>query len=289
MRMPEICKNSNTFFFLLRNCIKVRQMKKIILVLFLLAVNASFVHAQELDYERAYSDYLFKLEQYKSEHGEYVLAMASYLKSKTLTLQTKAEKETLEMLKSRDDVVATYLTAIRTKLQETSGLGKEEKDEVFLLLDTELKWYLDHKARMNEGDFLEDLVSKSLEAKTRYEIESKIAIYKALFTISKGESKFVRSRQEEILLEVKNKVEMIKNEGFKETAIIERWFRDIEERFEQSKNLELAAEEVMAKLTPKERNKDRVYQSGIGDIEGSLNKLKEVNDFLGEIVREIKR
>ncbi len=256
-------------------------------LLIFLILGIQRVSAQSLTFDRAYNDYVFVQSQYAKAHDEYQLAKNGYLQNKTLKLQETAQKETAEMLVSRDETMKTYLTAIRTRLNEVEGLTNDEKGAFFSRLDPEVAWYETHKNVYQTSDSLEDLTNKSLESESRWETSTEQLVYETLFAISQGEVRGIRHRQKDVLNAVKAKVGEIETSGDKNTEVIKRWFTDIEDRFKKSEEAELLAVEEIAKIERGTSNRKSVYNGAIKELDDSFLPLKQANDFLKEIIREI--
>src|SRR6185436_20397223 len=104
-------------------------MKKVILLISFLAlvlISSKVTFAQTFDYNRAYSDYIYNMQLYQNVHSDYDLAKSQYTASGTLEAKEKARVATYKMLTQRDEVVKTYLTAIRMKIKETQGITGAE-------------------------------------------------------------------------------------------------------------------------------------------------------------------
>jgi len=159
---------------------------------------------------------------------------------------------------------------------------------LFSRIDPEVAWYEDHIGRFSSSDSLGDLVGKSEEAESRWKNLTQILAYDTLFIIADGRLIDFRKRQEKILTDMRKKVEEIKQNGDKETTIIERWFSDIEIRFTQSRSKEDEAKEEIKDLDSRRRNNAGIYSGVIKTLEEAHGFVKEANGFLKEIIREIK-
>lgn len=240
------------------------------------------------DFQEAYSDYLFSSENYEKKLEEYRFSRAAYLKSKTLSLQSEAQKATAEMLESRDELVRTHLTAIRLRLVESPGTTDSVKEALFTLIDQEVAWYEGHKSTYLAGDSLDDLVNKSKESESRWETSTLVLIYRVLYTISDGKVTDFRKTQTDLLSNIKEKISQIEQKGDKETTIIQQWFSDIEDRFKKSREQQLQAQEEIADLNPGRSTNKGTYNRSIKTLSLSHNFLIEAGNFLQEIVREVK-
>jgi hypothetical protein len=264
-------------------------MKKIFfgfILIFVLLTKASL--AQDFTYSKAYADYTFKLSEYQKVHSEYELARDSYLQSKTLAARSQAEKKTRTMLMARDEVVRTYLTAIRLRLVEIGGVFSTEKEPLFAQLDAEVAWYANHQKEVGSASSLEDLFAESSEAKTRFESQTLNIVYESLATISKGKVKTDREGLQGIVDALDAKIVEIRANGDKDTSQIERWMLDTKSKLVRSEEKIIEAQGEIVDLREEERNKLRVYNEVIFSLEESFQYLKEAVNFMKQVVQEIK-
>src|SRR3972149_8258881 len=107
-----------------------------IALFFLLFISVKPAHSQtptpeEFNFQRAYADYIFNFDIYRKANLDYELYKTQYLQFKTLKSQENAYNATLAMLKARDATAATYMTALRKKLDETLGADGAKKEVIF--------------------------------------------------------------------------------------------------------------------------------------------------------------
>ncbi|OGM29941.1 hypothetical protein A2630_03835 [Candidatus Woesebacteria bacterium RIFCSPHIGHO2_01_FULL_44_10] len=246
-------------------------MLNLILSLLLLVNVAS---AQELTAARAYDDYIFTLQRYEDAHQDYVVAKNAYLQNKTLNLQNQAQEKTALMLGARDEVVKAHLTAIRAVLVEERGLSTEEKAPFLSGIDEEVAWWAaDHSAE---------------EAASRYETNTEYIIYRSLFWISVSKTRYVLGSERNLLVDLRNKVSEIAATGDKNTQAIEKWFNDIEDRFNQSEEAEKLAIDSIADLEKRYGNRQSIYNKAVSLEKEAFLPLVEAKDFFKEIIRVIK-
>lgn len=269
-------------------------MKKLIFVLaFCLLISSKVARAQEepFDFERAYQDYVFTMDVYNSKHAEYLLSKAQYEQAGTLVAQTKAQEATSKMLTARDDVVLTYLTAIRMRMVEAPGVSDITKDGLFSRIDAEVTWFKDHKARLPSAGTLQDLEDDSLEASERFSELTQTVAYETLSTIPFGKLSLMRTATSEILGDINNKVFQIRSNGDKDTAIIERWALEIESKITRSLDKEIEAQALIPNFTGDSRNRRVDHRKNYNDIIFKLDEsrqfLRDATEFIEEIIREI--
>lgn len=267
----------------------------LLLVILVLAFLPKAVLAQdatpegEFDFERAYQDYVFTLDVYNSAHADYLLSKAQYEQARTLVAKTKAQEATLKMLIARDDVVLTYLTAVRMRMVEAPGVSDIAKEGLFSRLDSEIVWFKDHKARMPSAGTLQDLEDDSLEASKRFEELTQTVAYETLSTIPFGKLSLMRATASEILNDINNKVFQIRSNGDKDTSIIERWALEVESKITRSLDKEIEAQALVPNFIARDRRVDhrKTYNDIIFKLDESRQFLRDATEFIREIIREI--
>lgn len=264
-------------------------MRKLFLVIltsiFLLAAPVSF--AQNFDYNRAYSDYVFNTDLYNKAYAEYELARAQYMSTQTLAAKGQAQDATLKMLQGRDEMIKTYLTAIRLRIGETGGIPTTEQNLRYTQIDREVSWWNSHKSRLSSAGSLEDLMEDSEEAEEHYG-ETEYAFYQSLGTILFGRLDKERSELQKLVSDLKIKVEEIKNAKNKDTQKIERWLIEVDNRIERSRSKVAEARSIMTKMKVEDKRKADDFDEVKFTVKESQAYLKEAVNYLKQIITEIK-
>jgi hypothetical protein len=246
------------------------------------------------EFNQALNNYSLKYEEYNSAHGDYILARSQYLKFMTLTSKTNAQAATAKMLKLRDEVVVYYLNAIKARLDDTSiEISTDEKSNLFLKIDSEIAWFNDHKGNISENDSLEDLVSKSNDASTRFKGLG-LTIYDSLYSISDGRMLKYRTRFNDFFQNLTELVNKIKTEDRAEFSLsneklstIDRWITETRDRVGKTEEEQAKAEELGTHFGDKSDNK-AVYDQTISSLTKTNSYLKDAISYTEEIIREIK-
>ena len=274
---------------------------KFVLVVVVLSViivaSINTIEAQDASKEafnQAFNNYSLKNEEYNSNHEAYVLARSQYLKFKTLASKTNAQTATANMLKARDDVVTSYLLAIKARINDSSiDISSEKKDVLFIRIDTEVGWFNDHKANISESDSLDDLISKSDEAKVRFK-GLDLTIYDSLYSISGGRMLKYRERFNDIYLSIVDLVNNIKNEkrtdySFSDEKLltIDRWITETQDQLAKCTEVQLKAEDSATRFGDKANNKS-IYDQSMESLENANTYLKDAAGYTQEIISEIK-
>jgi len=263
-----------------------------VVIVFLLFSFASSVFSQsaspsQFNFDQAYRDYLYNSDQYRKANLDYELYRSQYLKFKTLKSQENAYSATLSLLKTRDETIKTYMTALRLKLSETPGADGAKKAVIFTKIDQEVAWHTAHHNSLPSAGSLEDLVSDSDEAKARFNADRPL-FYDSLIAISGGKVAYVRGKEEEILAALKEKTAEIRANGDKNTQILERWELDTEEKITRCKEKEAEAYAAIAKAGASGNEAATSYNQALFRLKEAFQYLKEANSYLKEIVNEIK-
>lgn len=248
----------------------------------------SIVSAQEFDYSKAYQDFSYNFSLYDQQRVIYQSVRSEFLQYNTLTSKEKAKEETLKLLLVRDEVVKTYLTSLRMKIKELKGLTEAEKNGFYTRIDQEFKFYEDHKNKLSSAGSLEDLVEDSDEAKERYENFSKSVIYYSLIGIASGKNSYLRQEIEKQISELKTKISEIRENADKDVSSIERSITDLENKMARSREKDNLALDMVNKIKSTERDKDGIYNEALINSQDSFSYIKEVNNYLLEIIKQIK-
>jgi len=262
--------------------------------LFLSVIAFQRVGAQEtvedFNYEKAYQDYIYTQNIYSKNHADYLLARGQYLQAGTLAAQTKARDATSLMLQSRDDVMTTYLTAVRLRLSESTGVTDSTKEAWYTRVDNEISWYEDHKSRLPSAGTLDDLVNDSDDAVDQFDEITEGLIYEGLTTITIGKVVTFRDQVTDILERLKTKIAEVKANGDIDTTIIDRWVLETENKLTRSIEKQVEAQGLISDLQdPKKKDKQNIYNDAISRLQESTQFLKEANNFNNEIIQRIKR
>lgn len=249
--------------------------------------------SSQTDFANAYKEYTLRVESYKVAHDEYILARSQYLKFKTLTSENNAKEATIRMLEARDEVLIKYLVALKVRIDEIKGTSNETRESLFLRLDEEMKWFLDHKDHLSSAGTLDDLVSDSDKAKKRFESIDPL-IYEALSTISSGRLNNLKERLNNIFSDVRNKINEIKEEEREEykfstrkIQIIERWISETESRIARGEEKRAEAKTLISGITGKGKSVDR-YNEVLTKLNEGQQYFREASLNVVEIISEIK-
>lgn len=259
----------------------------LLLVTLLHFVFPSIVHSQALDFNKAYQDYLYNYDIYQKAHSDYDIARSQYLASNTISSQTKAQEATSVMLVDRDQALNTYLTALRSKLNDAPGIDNGTKSGLSSQIDSEITWYGDHKAKISSAGSLNDLVSDSNDAANQF-YQTELLIYKVLVAISIGNTSDYRDSVRSEIDSLRTKIAEIKVDGDKKVDPVERALTDAEDKLSRSQEKEQEAQTLFTKMKPTDKDKLSEFNNIELSVGESLSYIKEANTVVKDSIRQIK-
>jgi hypothetical protein len=266
----------------------------LLIVFVLLLVSCGSAYSQspgETEFDKAYTQYSQKLEDYNKKHDAYVLARSNYLKFETLQSKTDAQGATLDLLQARDDVLLLYLNSLKVKLDEVVTPESSRASDLQLKIDEEVNWLNDHKSRLSSAGTLEDLVSDSDEEKARYQQVTQSLFYEILSNISYEKESSFQNREGDLLSFLKDRFNQIKGEqkfGTTKLQTIDRWIFESEGRFQRSDEKQLEADKIITTAVEKKSNFASTYEGVVSTLGQAQQYLKEASSFMKEVIREIK-
>jgi len=248
-----------------------------------------YAFAQDFNFNRAFSDYLYSVSLYRQAYQEYIPARESYLRYKTLTSKTTALEKTLKMVQLRDETIRTYLIAIKMKMAEISGISSSDQNLFNLRLDNEASWYLAHKEELSSAGTLEDLINLAHKAEERYYQETEILIYQTLHKILVGKETALKEKIINQIEAIREKLKEIKTTGDKDVSLSERWLLETENRLLRFEEKIFSSKENINRIgEPTLKDKAQIYKEAQLNLEEAHQYLKEANRYLKEVIREVK-
>lgn len=244
-------------------------------------------HAQSFDYERAYNDYVYNYNLYRSAHLDYVAAKSEYHTYGTLTAKTKAIQATRKLLHQRAEALKTYLTALRMKLHEETGITSYKQNLYFIKLDDEVAWLTQHQSNLTTPSTIEDLLDESKKLEGRYP-QIQVISYQTLETILEGRENSLRDETNQLIEATDQKIEEIRSSG-EDTTTLERWSIEAQQKVNLSEEKQSQATYTLGSIDSRYSEIANRYNKARQLLEESNQYLKEAVTFLKEIIREIKR
>ncbi len=241
------------------------------------------VHAQETDGQKAYSDYLIKLDVYRTNYALFEKARDFYLKTKTLVQKENARLATYDLLVARDDLMASYLTALRLGLLETKQHPGNERGDILSELEGEAPWYLNHKSTYDKtNDSIETLFAKSEEFTKEYESRTSGFIYSTLTTMALSRYLDTKNALEGIYDVAKGELSGVPES---QKSLYDRWTRDIDNEFQKVTDVEIALKAIRLQFKDlKNRSPEDIYKSAILKLGEGKASLLSICGFLREIL-----
>jgi hypothetical protein len=241
-------------------------------------------HSQEFNFDKAYSDYTFTFNKYRESYTDYITAKGAYLNYQTLNSKNEAKDKTLTVLQLRDDTIRTYLTALRLRLSDTTGIHNYDLNIIYLKLDNDITWYTTHHDSLSSAGTLEDLLSLSGKAANNYNSTTYALSYSTLYSLISFRENDVYTQMSQHLDNIKNELAQIRQNGDKNTAVAERWLLAAQEKLTRSQEKQKAA----AAVNINGSNPDQAFSQASFLLQESDQYLKEANSYTKEIIREVK-
>lgn len=245
------------------------------------------VKSQDMTYQKALTDYDFTKSTYSDKLTDFNEKKAAYQKNQTLALKEELRLSLFTFLGERNNLIRSYLTTIRFRAAESQGLSQNQKETVYTKIDTEVKWYENHKNTYLQSDLLETLLEKSKTEDKQWTDTTTPAVYFVLSNISLGDVTYLRQRHEDIYNGLKTEADSLVSLGRADNSLFSRWFNDIEKEINNVKAVEakaLAAIEAQvgdkAKSTT---NKKRLFDDFVRVINPGKTSLLKLNNFISEL------
>lgn len=273
----------------------------IIVLILSLFVTKTSIYSQEPPielsrptFDEVYAEYVNSIDEYNLAHDEFLLRRSQHLKFQSQKSRQNAFDATLIMLEKRDNVVISYLEVLKIKLREGIGISDVRMDGLLLKIDDENEWFTDHRDNLSTTGSLDDLVSDSKVAKLRWVGIEPLA-YEVMSALSSGKITKFDERLDEIFSDVKDKLELIRNDEREEYSfsssklqILDRWVFEADGRIVRSKEKQSEAEELFVDITKVKKDAPTNYNYIIEKLTESQLYMNEATSFLEEIIDQIK-
>lgn len=258
------------------------------LVSLFLLLSTSVAKAQTFDAAKAYSDYQYQLSVYQQDYSDYQDAKTFYMENPTLQLKEDARQKTLKMLRDRDQLVATYLTAIRMQIVETTGLNDSQKGTIFGKIDSEVAWYQGHIKNYLTSDALTDLFNKSDESKSRYATNTTPIIDEGLFDIGLSQEIGLRQAHQQIYSDLKDYINQQVAAGKLKIDPFNRWLNDTDTVLTELQTNESTGATKIQAVYAQNYNQNSAYNDAIQILMSSIDPLNQLNSYLTEMLTSIQ-
>ncbi len=246
------------------------------------------VYAQEFNFNKSREDYIFNDDNYKKALYDFNLKKGSYDKNKTLSLKEEFRGSAFQFVSARNNLLKSYLTMLRMKTFESQGIDNTEKERIFSLLDTEISWYSNRKNSYDQNDKLEDIINKTKEEDSRYETDTKLAIYYTLTNNSLGDVIDIKNKHISIYEKLKNEAQNLISLGRADSSLFDRWFNDINNELDKVKTKEIDSKSEINKILGNDTYlRNGAYQKSIDKISETKVNLLMINRYVFELENTI--
>lgn len=235
------------------------------------------------DFQTAYQDYVFNLQQYKNAHNEFQIAKSTYQTYKTLTSQNEAVTKFKTVLKARNQVMSTYYDLLQEKLNATEGVGTGPQNTFSGVRDSEKNWLAENQTKIEATGTIEDLNDVSAEFESRHpqmDRETK----QAIGTVLVAKENTLRTGLDLAIGKVTTKLGEIRNQG-DDTTAADRGLISVQNKLDFQANKTLAAEKIFQGEDQSSQREKINLLSGQKTLIEANQYLKEAAGFLLEIVR----
>ena len=247
------------------------------------------VLAQESKFEKSYQDYVFVQSKYTESRSAYQQARDTYEKNGTLSLKENARQKTYQVLINREDLLVVYLTSLKVRLFENSGLNDASKTNLIDKIDNEIKWLNDQKNKYQELDTLEDLFNKSNETKSRYETTTSVIIYDSLFNIVYGDLDLANKDTLSVFNDLKSYIDRGVVEEKLKIDPFDKWFVDIDRlEAEIVKNQNLSVSKIGQLYSQYNNSRRGTFESSLIPIVENIAKTIQLNEYTVELLNAIR-
>ncbi len=283
---------------MLKNVLSILLIPLMFLLLIILPYSANAQEPTPADvdspYEIAFKDYQTQIVEYQAAHQEYVVRRSQYLRFKTLQSQQDCRDATAKMMQERDDVVLSYIKALKERLNEASGVNDISKTALNTKIDAEYGWFTDHKSKIPTAGSLEDLLKDNTKAKERF-TKAQPLFSEILSVVSSGKITDFDERLKDVFGQLKTKIDEIKVEERDEYKLtdtqiqnLDRWVFNSDNLILRSEDRQAEADTLISTYVGQTNKAASIYSSVLMKLSESQQFLKEAGSYLIEIVREIK-
>lgn len=242
--------------------------------------------AQNFDFNKALSDYLYNYNIYRNDYLKFTSARSEYLNYKTLTSENKAFDATKSMLENRSVTMRTYLTALRMKLYEETAILNYNQNFYYIKLDDEVAFLDKNKNDYASAGNIDDLLTTSKILEERFPAQAKLT-FQTLGQIDSGIETGVKNRTNEIISLLETKIGQIKATG-EDTTVEERWILQAKEKIKRAEEKDREAYTLLTKIEDKDDDKLDQWNTIQKIYEEEHLYYKEAVNYLKEIIREVK-
>jgi hypothetical protein len=253
------------------------------------------VEPSQASFEEIYADYVESVDEYNEAHGDYLLRRSQYLKFQSLKSKQDAFDATLEMLQKRDDVVISYLDVLEVKLEDGVGISDDRKDGLYLRINDEREWFTNHRENLSTTGSLDDLVSDSENAATKW-FEIDPLAYEIMSVLSIGKITKFNDRFDKIFSDTKDKLTIIREderEGYglssSKIQLLDRWVFEADGRIVRSKEKKEEVKNLIEDIMKvKKSSASSKYNNIVEKLTEAKLYMNEAISFVEEIIEQLK-
>lgn len=245
--------------------------------------------AQEFNFEKAKSDYVFNFDNYNQKLFDFNLKKDSYNKNSTLSLKEEFRISTYNFLLQRNRLISTYLTMLRMRVLEEMGLTDNQKSKIFEKIDQEVAWYKSRESNYNKEDILEDLINKSREEDSQYETNTDLVIKYALGFVGIGEVTEIKNNHHKLYQKLKSEALSIIELKRLNNSLFNRWFAEIDKELELlNKTIDNQTTKMDNVFSEDEFKREKVYEDVTKELDLAKTNMIKLNEFMYELETRVQ-
>lgn len=255
----------------------------------LLVLLVPFVHRIFATSERAYQDYLYQFDLYRTKYSDFTIAKNEYEKFGSLSSQTTALEKTSVMLSQRDQLLRAYLLLLNEKLNEDRGLPDTQKLTYRTLINNEIVFLDQHSSLVQSIGSLEDATNVSRELESHYAVLQG-SIRQTIVGVSLGQLAILTRQFDQEIADAKALVASSRTSFTpRKQVTIDRWLLQIT----NVRNLyQQKIDSITTKTAQLKGNSIDALDGLFAELKRDLGQAKqylvEGNGFIGEIIETLR-
>lgn len=258
----------------------------IVATIFLLGTIGHRTLAEDFDFNRAYNDYTYTYSQYRQSLTDFQKAKQAYLSYKTEASKQEVISKTVSLLYGRSQVLRTYLTAIRRRMVDITGINDYRSNVLFVKLDDEVTWLQSFTAEAVRADSLEKIAEVSEKSEARY-LASESLIYESLAKIITAKIADWQKRIEENIVKLETKLNEIPSTENEKQKLAKNFLTDARNRLKASKDESAGSQAIYNGLKNNQKDRAKIFEQGREQAKNAIAPLKEAIEFTQKAIAEM--
>jgi hypothetical protein len=239
--------------------------------------------------QRAYQDYLYQFDTYRTIKLDFQTARDEYLHFQTLSSQTKAFEKTKQFLVQRDNLVKSYFLLLSERLDESIGVSADNKGKYQQFLASDSAFLTAHAQQVPQTLSLDAAIAQSTPFEAQYRILQR-DIRRVLLTLALGQIKTLNDTVVSLIGDAQIIIDTNTNAfPSQKQSTITQWMQQIQKKedlFQQKYTTLTGAAATLDGFDPDDLNRNYVViLKGITD---ARQYLVDCSLYLGELKNSLK-